>query len=153
MNKLKTLSGAQLKYIAFTTMLIEMCIRDRCTTPPSNAGPAAPAPQRRKSLFPITSSPLVPMSKKTLIPSDVYKRQMLILLRSVFQIPELSAGLHAPSYNSKYTDNFLPVFWLMLFSNLSLQLPMKITVWKMCIRDSLYSVFLQYRCSCIHPYT
>lgn len=50
---------------------------------------------------------------------------MLILLRSFFQIPVLSADIHAPSYNPKYTDNFLSVFWLMLFSNLSLQLPME----------------------------
>ena len=62
---------------------------------------------------------------------------MLILLRSVFQIPGLSAGIHAPSYNSKYTDNFLSVFWLILFSNLSLQLPMKITVWMDRVRTSV----------------
>ena len=62
---------------------------------------------------------------------------MLISPRSILQIPELSADIHAPSYNSKDTDNFLPVFWLMLFSNLSLQLPMKITVWMDRVRTSV----------------
>ena len=32
--------------------------------PPSRAGPAAPAAAMRKSLFPITNSPLVPISIK-----------------------------------------------------------------------------------------
>ena len=32
---------------------------------------------------------------------------MLISPRSTLQIPGLSAGIHAPSYNSKYIDNFL----------------------------------------------
>ena len=35
---------------------------------------------------------------------------MLISPRSTLQIPGLSAGIHAPSYNSKYIDNFLSVF-------------------------------------------
>ena len=35
---------------------------------------------RRKSLFPITSSPLVPMSKKTLIPSFLYNSVSIIPL-------------------------------------------------------------------------
>lgn len=43
------------------------------------------------------------------------KQMMLISPRSTLQIPGLSAGIHAPSYNSKYIDNFLSVFWLMLF--------------------------------------
>ena len=62
---------------------------------------------------------------------------MLISPQSTLQIPGLSAGIHAPSYNSKYIDNFLSVFWLMLFSNLSLQLPMKITVWMDRVRTSV----------------
>ena len=64
-------------------------------------------------------------------------QMMLISPRSTLQIPGLSAGIHAPSYNSKYIDNFLSVFWLILFSNLSLQLPMKITVWMDRVRTSV----------------
>lgn len=65
------------------------------------------------------------------------KQMTLILLRSVFQIPELSADIHAPSYNSKCTDSFLPVLWLMSVSNLSLPLSMKITVWMNCMCTSV----------------
>lgn len=62
---------------------------------------------------------------------------MLISPRSIFQIPVLSVDIHVHWYIVKYTDNFLPVFWLMLFSNLSLQLPMEITMWMDRLRTSV----------------
>ena len=40
--------------------------------PPSSAGPAAPATATKKSLFPITSSPLVPISINAEISSESY---------------------------------------------------------------------------------